>query len=68
MGRAFVRAYREDRSTKLQVLTLSTEEDQMRRLYSVLPRCLLMLGICSIFSGIGLSFAADDKDEPDIVK
>jgi len=40
----------------------------MLRLYSVLPRCLLMLGICSIFIGIGLSFAADDKDEPDIVK
>lgn len=38
----------------------------MRRIYSVFPRCLLVLGICSIF--IGMSWAADDKDQSDIAK
>ena len=34
----------------------------MRRLSFVLPRCLLVLSICSIF--IGVSWSADDKDQP----
>lgn len=38
----------------------------MRRIYSVFPRCLLVLGICSIF--FGMSWAADDKDQSDIAK
>ncbi len=39
----------------------------MRRIPSVFPKCLLMLGICSIL--IGVSWAADkDKDDSDIAK
>jgi SH3 domain-containing YSC84-like protein 1 len=38
----------------------------MRRISSVLPRCFLVLGVCSIF--IGVSWAADDKDQSDIAK
>lgn len=38
----------------------------MRRISSVLPRCLLVLSICSVF--IGMSWAADDKDQSDIAK
>jgi len=38
----------------------------MRRLSSVLSRCLLLLSICSIFVGVGWS--ADDKDQSDIAK
>jgi lipid-binding SYLF domain-containing protein len=38
----------------------------MKRLSLVLPGCLLVLGLCSTF--IGVSWAADDKDESDISK
>jgi lipid-binding SYLF domain-containing protein len=38
----------------------------MRRLSSVLPRCLLLLSVCSIF--IGVSYSADDKDQSEIAK
>jgi len=38
----------------------------MRRLSSVLPRCLLLLSICSMF--IGVSYAADGKDQSEIAK
>lgn len=38
----------------------------MRRISSVLSRCLLVLSICSVF--IGMSWAADDKDQSDIAK
>ena len=37
----------------------------MRRISAVLPKCLLLLGICSMF--IGMSWAAD-KDDSDIAK
>jgi lipid-binding SYLF domain-containing protein len=38
----------------------------MRRVSSVLPRCLLVLSICSVF--IGVSWSADDKDQSEIAK
>jgi lipid-binding SYLF domain-containing protein len=38
----------------------------MRRLSSLIPRCLLLLSICSIF--IGVSYSADDKDQSEIAK
>src|SRR5260221_2676996 len=45
----------------------STEEDKtkMRQISAVLPKCLLVLGICSMF--IGMSWAAD-KDDSDVAK
>jgi len=38
----------------------------MKRILSVVPRCLLGLSICSMF--VGVSGAADDKDQSDIAK
>jgi len=38
----------------------------MSRISSKFPRCLLVLGICSIF--IGMSWAADEKEQSDIAK
>jgi len=38
----------------------------MKRILSVVPRCLLVLSICSMF--VGVSGAADDKDQSDIAK
>jgi len=38
----------------------------MKRISSALPRYLLVLGMCSIF--IGVSWAADDKEQSDIAK
>ena len=38
----------------------------MRRISSSLTKCLMVLGICSMF--VGASWAADDKDQSDIAK
>jgi SH3 domain-containing YSC84-like protein 1 len=38
----------------------------MRRIFSTLTTCLMALSMCSMF--LGVSFAADDKDEADITK
>jgi SH3 domain-containing YSC84-like protein 1 len=46
---------------------MSTEEDKQMRLISVaVPRCLLVLLVCSIF--LGVSSAQDEKDKSDIAK
>ncbi len=39
----------------------------MRRISAVLPKCLLVLGICAMFVGVGWS-ADKDKDDSDIAK
>ena len=38
----------------------------MKRIYSAIPRCLLIVGICLSFAGMGWS--ADEKDQSDINK
>jgi lipid-binding SYLF domain-containing protein len=56
-----------NRAGQQQVLTWSTEieDSTMKKIASVVPRCLLVLSICSMF--VGVSWSAD-KDQSDINK
>src|SRR5207302_7643143 len=38
----------------------------MKRVFSTVPKCLLVLGICSLLAGV--SWSADDKEQSDIAK
>jgi lipid-binding SYLF domain-containing protein len=38
----------------------------MKRVFSTVPRCLLLLGICSLLGGV--TWSADDKEQSDIAK
>lgn len=65
MGPLVRRRYRGYRETIAGAHTSTEEDTEMRRISSMVPRCLLVLSLCSMF--IGVSWAAD-KNDSDIAK